>query len=164
MTETIPPDLLDAVWEYPLFDALYGRRSRRFGLGFEIDEGPFRYKSAHSPVALSEMEEALLVGAGAGFSGLALWDLSTPTPHLRGSGRTFPTTTPGGNTTLFFTNDAGLYVLDTQMAPTKLRAIETPDDRQKLLVTYREHRRALSQGRLDIPRHVPPYSAHDIWD
>ena len=105
-------------------------------------------------------------GAGrcAGFSGLALWDLSTPTPHLEGSGRTFPTTTPGGNTTLFFTNDVGLYVLDTQMAPTKLRAIETPDDRHKLLVTFREHRRVLSQGRLDIPRHVPPYSAHDMWD
>jgi hypothetical protein len=51
---------------------VYGRRSRRFGLGFKIDEGPFPYKSAHAPLALSEMEEALLVGAGAGFSGLAL--------------------------------------------------------------------------------------------
>jgi len=26
----------------PLFQALYGRRSRRFGLGFEMPEGPFR--------------------------------------------------------------------------------------------------------------------------
>jgi hypothetical protein len=32
MTEPVPPDLLRAVWEYPLFDAFYGRRSRRFGL------------------------------------------------------------------------------------------------------------------------------------
>ena len=77
-----PSELLDLAWSYPLFEALYGRRSRRFGLGFEMPEGPFRYKSAHTPVPLSEIEEALLVGAGAGFSGLALWDLPTPAPYL----------------------------------------------------------------------------------
>ena len=36
-------ELLDLAWSYPLFEALYGRRSRRFGLGFEMPEGPFRY-------------------------------------------------------------------------------------------------------------------------
>ena len=50
-------ELLDLAWSYPLFEALYGRRSRRFGLGFEMPEGPFRYKSAHTPVSLSEIEE-----------------------------------------------------------------------------------------------------------
>ena len=65
-----PCELLDLAWSYPLFEALYGRRSRRFGLGFEMPEGPFRYRSPHTPVPLSEIEEALLVGAGAGFSGL----------------------------------------------------------------------------------------------
>ena len=29
-----PSELLDLAWSYPLFEALYGRRSRRFGLGF----------------------------------------------------------------------------------------------------------------------------------
>jgi hypothetical protein len=29
-------ELLDVVWRYPLFEALFGRRSRRFGLGFEM--------------------------------------------------------------------------------------------------------------------------------
>jgi hypothetical protein len=67
------------------------REDGRFGLGFEMPEGPFRYKSAHTPVPLSEIEEALLVGAGARFSGLALWDLPTPAPYRRRSGRTFPT-------------------------------------------------------------------------
>ena len=33
MTES---ELLDLAWTYPLFEALYGRRSRRFGLGFEM--------------------------------------------------------------------------------------------------------------------------------
>ena len=43
--------------------------------------GPFRHKSAHAPVPLTEFEEALLVGAGAGFTGLAFWDLPTPPPY-----------------------------------------------------------------------------------
>src|SRR5205814_9706706 len=86
---------LDQAWSYPLFEAIYGRRSRRFGLGFEMPEGPFRYKSAHAPVPLSELEEALLAGAGAGVSGLALWDLPTPPPYPSRGGRTFGTTRGG---------------------------------------------------------------------
>jgi hypothetical protein len=156
--------LLDEAWRHSLFDALYGRRSRRFGLGFEIAEGPFRYKSKHPPLPLTEIEEALLVGAGAGFSGLALWDLPTPPAYRAHSGRTFPTTTPGGHTTLFFTNDAGLYVLDGRVPASKLREIETKDEREKVLTAYRNHCRQLGKGRLDIPRRVPPYSAHDLWD
>ena len=34
MTQSAASDLLHKVWDYPLFEALYGRRSRRFGLGF----------------------------------------------------------------------------------------------------------------------------------
>jgi hypothetical protein len=158
------PELLDAVWRYPLFEALYGRRSRRFGLGFEMPEGPFRYRSAHAPVPLSELEEALLVGAGAGFSGFAFWDLPTPPASARRSGRTFPTTRSGGCTALFLTNDEGFYVLDANVAASKLREIETPDERGKLLETYRAQRRELRRGRLDIPRRVPPMSGHDLWD
>src|SRR5882757_6467259 len=141
-----PSELLDLAWRYPLFEALYGRRSRRFGLGFEMPEGPFRCKSAHTPVSLSEIEEALLVGAGAGCSGLALWDLPTPPPYRHRSGRTFPTTRPGGQTALFWTNDEGLYVLDANVAASKLRAIETPDERTKLLDVYRSRRRRLRRG------------------
>src|SRR5215831_3209452 len=130
-------ELMDLAWSYPLFEALYGRRSRRFGLGFEMPEGPFRYQSAHAPVPLSEIEEALLVGAGAGCSGLAFWDLPTPPPYRRRSGRTFPATRAGGQTTLFFTNDEGFYVLDGDCTAGKLREIETADERTKLLEAYR---------------------------
>src|ERR1700758_3998392 len=149
-------DALDQAWSYPLFEALYGRRSRRFGLGFEMPEGPYRYKSAHTPVPLTEIEEALLVGAGAGFSGLALWDLPTPAPYRRPSGRTFPTTRPGGQTALFFTNDEGLSLLDADVAASKLREIETADERTKILEAYRAQRRELRPGRLDIPRRILP--------
>jgi hypothetical protein len=154
-----PLELLDLAWSYSLFEALYGRRSRRFGLGFEMSEGPFRYKSAHTPVPLCELEEALLIGAGAGFTGLALWDLPTPGPYRRRSGRTFPS-----HTVLFLTNDEGFYVLDANVTASKLREIETADERIKLLEAYRAQRRVLRYGRLDIPRRVPPMSGHDLWD
>jgi hypothetical protein len=155
---------LDQAWRYPLFEALYGRRSRRFGLGFEMPEGPFRYRSAHAPVPLTELEEALLVGAGAGFSGLAFWDLPTPAPYGGRSGRTFPTTRPGGHTALFITNDDGFHVLDDKVAASKLREIETAEERAKLLDVYRAQRRTLKPGRLDIPRRAPTISQHDHWD
>src|SRR6516225_2167963 len=147
-----PSNLLDLAWSYPLFDALYGRRSRRFGLGFEMPEGPFRYKSAHTSVPLNELEEALLVGAGAGFSGLAFWDLPTPPPYRRRSGRTFPTTRPGGHTALFFTNDEGFYVLDADIAASKLPEVEAPEGLGKLLEPHPTRRRRLPRGRLDTPR------------
>src|SRR6201990_3283545 len=161
---------LGQAWNYPLSEALYARRSRRCGLGFEMPEGPFRYKSARAPVPLSELEEALLLGAGAGFSGLAFWDLPTSThyPHShsqpRVSGRTFPTTRPGGHPTSFWTNDDAFYVLDDKVEPTKLREIETAAERGKLLEIYRAQRRTLGQGRLDIPRRAPTLSGHDHWE
>ena len=76
MVADIPTDLLRAVWGYPFFDTLYGRRTRRFGLGFETAQGPYQYRSSKAPVPLCEEEEALLVAAGIGFSGMALWDQS----------------------------------------------------------------------------------------
>jgi hypothetical protein len=90
--------------------------------------------------------------------GLAFWDLPTPPPYPRRSGRTFPTMRSGGRTALFFTNDAGFYVLDANCAASKLREIETLDERGKLLETYRAGRRELHSCRLDIPRQVPPMS------
>ena len=90
MTPSATPSLLHKVWEYPLFEALFGRRSRRFGLGLETTEGPFKYKSQCAPLALTESEEALLVAAGIGFSGTALWDQARPLPYRASDGRTFP--------------------------------------------------------------------------
>ena len=103
--------LLNTVWDYPLFEALYGRRSRRFGLGFEIAEGPFSYTSKHLPVPLSELEEALLVAAGIGVTGIPLWDGSRPPAFRAGDGRTFGSTTHGRRTALFLTNDSGVFVI-----------------------------------------------------
>jgi hypothetical protein len=164
MTAPAPTGLLHKVWEYPLFEALYGRRSRRFGLGFEMTEGPFKYKSQRAPLPLSELEEALLVAAGVGFSGIALWDQSRPLPRRASDGRTFPSTSRGRRTALFFTNDQGVYVIDPSApSASKLREIEAPDERENILSLYRESRKTLQQGRVDIPRRVPPLSGHNLW-
>ncbi len=164
MSQSAPSDLIRQVWEYPLFEALYGRRSRRFGLGFEMTEGPSRYKSQRAPVPLSETEEALLVAAGVGFSGTALWDQSRPLPHSAGGGRTFASTSGGRRTALFFTNDQGVYVIDPAGGSAgNLREIDTPDQRERILGLYRQHRKELRPGRLDIPRRVPPLSGHNLW-
>src|SRR5215471_14194194 len=112
MTVRAARDLLQSVWKYPLFEALFGRRSRRFGRGFAMSEGPFQYASPHAPLPLSELEEALLVAAGVGCSGIALWELSRPSPYRGGIARTYASTSGGGRTALFFTNDAGVYVID----------------------------------------------------
>ena len=163
MTRSTPSSLLDKVWEYSLFEALFGRRSRRFGLGFEITEGPFKFKSERTALPLSDIEEAVLVAAGIGFSGIALWDQSRPLPYRASDARTFPSTSRGRRTALFFTNDQGLHVIDPAApSASKMRVVETVDDREGVLCLYRESRKTLRQGRLDIPRRVPPFSGHNL--
>jgi hypothetical protein len=156
---------LDEIWSYPLFQALYGRRSRRFGLGFAMVEGPYQFKSQHPPVALSEIEEAVLIAAGIGFSGSALWEQSRPFPYRAGEGRTFPSTSHGRYTALFFTNDEGVFVIDPAAPPAaKPQTVGDAPDRERILDLYRQHRKTLQQGRLNIPRTVPPLSGHNLWD
>jgi hypothetical protein len=165
MTEAVPPDLLRSVWQYPLFDALYGTRSRRFGLGFEMAQAPYIYKSPHPPLPLSEGEEALLVAAGVGFSGMALWDESRPMPYRSADGRTFPSTSPGRRTSLFFNNNRGVHVIDPSAGSTSsMREAATSDEWAGALDLYRHHRRTLKQARLEIPRRAPPLSGHNLWD
>ena len=69
---------VEAAWNYPLFEALMGRRSRRFGFGMELEHGPFVYKSEKEPMSLSEEETALLVAAATGVTGSpnAAWSAS----------------------------------------------------------------------------------------
>src|SRR5690242_4766018 len=61
--------LLNDLARFPLLTALFGRRSRRFGLGMAIPDGPLAYASAHPPLPLTELERTLLVLCGAGVSG-----------------------------------------------------------------------------------------------
>ena len=48
-------EALDSLRSFPLLEALYGRRSRRFPLGGEIPDGPLAYRSQHEAVPLSDL-------------------------------------------------------------------------------------------------------------
>jgi hypothetical protein len=50
----LPDDALAALRRYPLLDALRERRSRRFGLGMAMPEGPLAYRSRHPGLRLTE--------------------------------------------------------------------------------------------------------------
>ena len=44
---------LQDLLEFPLVEALFGRRSRRFFRGAEIPDGPLAYRSRHEPLPLT---------------------------------------------------------------------------------------------------------------
>ena len=113
----------EAALKYPLFDSIFNRRSRRFGLGMELNDSSLEFKSSAPPIPLDEVEEALLVWAGTGLTGLCLADL----PPENGidllcqwTGRTWPSACNNHGTELFFTNDNGLYFVNVKhMLPQK---------------------------------------------
>ena len=53
-----------AAWNFPLFEAIVGCRSRRFGFGMELSHGPFSFKSDKNPVPLDEAETAIIPATG----------------------------------------------------------------------------------------------------
>jgi len=73
------PPGLDSAINHKFFDAVFQRRSRRVGLGMEIEKGPLQYKSKHKPVPLSELEEAIIVWTGLGIKNINLSDCP---PHV----------------------------------------------------------------------------------
>ena len=131
--------LLEEAWNVPLFEAIFTRRSRRFGLGMEIKHGPNAFKSDAEPHPLSFEEEAMLCMAATGMSGMNLADM----PHTRReelapdevwdgncntmleySGRTFPSPCGSHGTELFYTNDEGCYIVKVRgTRPERMREI-----------------------------------------
>jgi hypothetical protein len=59
-------EALRELTSFPLVEALFGRRSRRFALGDEVPDGPLAYRSRHEPVPLTELERMLVLSAMGG--------------------------------------------------------------------------------------------------
>ena len=99
------PEGLKSALNFGFYDSIFSRRSRRFGLGMEIAEGTLKHKSRHKPVALSELEEAMLIWAGTGMTGLSLGDLPrTGISWLfHWTGRSWPCSCNSHSTELFYT-------------------------------------------------------------
>ena len=172
---------VDEAWNFPLFEAIFKRRSRRFGLGMEIPEGPNKFKSQHDPVPLDEVEEAMLIAAGTGVTGLNLSDMPhTPRPGnldavgnwdgmcntmVEHVGRTWASPCGNHGTELFYTNDEGVYLMKLrEVQPVKLCDIETKSDRDKLVDFVRANRVKLFDGRLDIPRNTGAIMSFNMYN
>jgi hypothetical protein len=113
---TTQTEALGQLAAFPLVEALFGRRSRRFALGDELPDGPLAYRSRHEPLPLDELERMLVLSAMGGTTG---WHYSITrharyAPHVSNyaagaAGRTFPSAAGFHTAELFFTDDSGVY-------------------------------------------------------
>lgn len=162
-----------AALKYPLFDAIFNRRSRRFGLGMELTDSSLEFKSSAPPIPLDEIEEALLVWAGTGLTGLCLADLPPETGIdllCQWTGRTWPSACNNHGTELFFTNDNGLYFVNVKgMLPRDKELdlffkMDREDKIQRLLELYRESLVKLEDGRAQLPDRMPGLFEFNQWN
>jgi hypothetical protein len=123
------PGLIRAL-DFPLFDALTGRRSRRFAAGLEIPGGPFAFRSELPPQPLTELETVTVLAAMAGSTGWHFMhphssraDPALPAYSIRPGGRTMASGAGWHTTELFFTDDTGTFLFETRDAG----ALVTPD-------------------------------------
>lgn len=163
---------LKALLEFPLPQALFGRRARRFGLGMEIPSGPLAFRSEEDALPLSELEQTILVAAATGVSG---WNFGVPfgprTPEshaeftLRFTGRTAPTAAGLGTPALFFTDDRGCYCTRTRdVQPHQLQELHGGEDAlEPVLAVCREHTIRIRDERLDLPSKPPYVLPPNLW-
>jgi hypothetical protein len=155
-------DRLDALWQYPLFEAFANRRAHRFGLGTELAQTPFPFKSEKEPVPLSELESAALCWAGYGVTGLINADLECSTnTFMNWQGRTVPAPCNDQHNDLLFINDEGVFLYRPKPA-TQTREIAGAGDRAKILESYREGTVQMFEGRPDIP--PAALLRMNVWD
>ncbi len=157
---------------YPLFNALFGRRARRFGLGMEIPSGPLAFRSRHAAKPLSELEHSLLIAAATGVSGWSFgvpFGPDRPDEHahytLRFTGRTAPTAGGFGTPALLFTNDDGTFITNTR--DVRPQPGQPPggaaSDTEQILSVIRQHTMKLSDTRLDLPAEPPHMLEPNLW-
>lgn len=165
-----PKGLVDAV-NFPLIEAIHGRRSRRFARGASIPDGPLRYISHHKPEPLSELEQMLLLTSVAGNTG---WSDLIPynrnylpnIPNYAGAagGRTFPSCAGFQITEFFYTDDNGVYFLPTRDMPAvKAPAKGGKTDLQSYLDAHKSRIVKISDSRLNIPAQPQHMEMHNEW-
>ncbi|MDO8614458.1 MAG: hypothetical protein Q7T33_01820 [Dehalococcoidia bacterium] len=159
-------------WNYPLFDAIFQRRARRFPLGAEMPGDLAPFKSAQEPVPLDEIEEAMLVMAGTGISGINLSDLPfndqaganwCGNTMLQFVGRVYASACGSHGTELFFTNDDGTYLVKLRdKLPSAMQEFAGLDDREKIVQACRANTVKIGDGRLGVPM-VPGITQPFNW-
>ena len=165
---TVRPEALEAASSFPALEAIFTRRARRFALGAELT-GPLAYRSDKKPVPLAFEEEAILVAAATGVTGVVReeWPFRTEDGETTGAdklasftGRSFPSPLAIHGTELFWTNDDGVFVLPQRdVKPERYLELQTHGERHEL---YRSAVK-LQDGRLEIPRRRPNLFKFNEW-
>ena len=150
----------DEAAAFPALAAIFTRRSRRFPLGGSLT-GPLAYTSDAKPLPLSDTEEAILVAAATGITGIIReeWPFLDADGEPTGgdklasfTGRTYPSPLANKSTEVFWTNDAGTYLLSQRdVRAGSYTENQTPADHHALHGTAAR----LSAERLEIPRRQP---------
>ena len=154
-----------AAREYPLWDAIFGRRSRRVAAGGGFRSGTFSFQSTLEPQPLSRLEEAYLIAA-TGITGLPYWDNPYETadgkpllgtPCVEGTGRAAGSPDNAQSTVFFMWNDEGTYRLkkpDGAGPHVNVRTMSADD-----LIAHAERCKVkIKDGRLEFPRDFPAYA------
>jgi hypothetical protein len=169
-----PEGAIAQAWTYPLFDAMLQRRARRFPLGATMPGHLHHFTSPHAPRPLDPLEEALLILAGTGVSGINLSDLPfindqgkslAGNTMLQFAGRVYASACAAHGTELFYTNDTGVYLVQQrQVQPERMQEYTQVDDRQRLLERLQAHMVQVQPQRVDIPRRSPALLAFNQWN
>jgi hypothetical protein len=166
-------ELLADLGRFPLLEAIFGRRSRRFGLGMRIPSGPLAYTSRHAPLPLSDLERALLVLCGAGISGwtFGIEHTASAAPEhgcnypIRLTGRTYASRAGVLSSELAFTDDSGSYITRLRDLDARgLRELRDAADLPALLGWLEQHVVRLSDRRASVPAGAPHVSSHNLWN
>jgi hypothetical protein len=165
---SVRPEALEAAASFPALEAIFSRRARRFALGAELT-GPLAFRSDKEPVPLAYEEEAILVAAATGTTGVVReeWPFLTADGGPTGadklasfSGRTWPSPLAIHGTEVFWTNDEGTFVLPQRdVKPDAYVQNQTLEDQHAL---YRSAIK-LKAGRLDLPRRRPNLFKFNEW-
>ena len=164
---------LEDLARFPLLAALFGRRSRRFGVGMSIPDGPLAYASSQPPLPLMDLERTLLVLCGAGVSGwhLGMEHTATGDPHhgcnypVRLTGRVAASAAGIETSELIVTDDAGTFITSFRdLDPMRLQELQAASDLGELLRRADTHCTRLSDGRVQLPATTPHMDAHNFWN
>ncbi|MGD0303308.1 MAG: hypothetical protein ABSC71_00605 [Candidatus Acidiferrales bacterium] len=162
---------LEQLAQFPLTEALFNRRSRRFFRGAEIPDGPLAYKSKHRPLPLSALERLLVLLAVGGVTGWS--NLITRhdryAPHLSNypgsaSGRTLISAASFQTSEIFFTDDSGTYIFRTRdfLVPVP-RDAHGRNCIEDLLEAHGSRIERISDNRIHLPRREPYMEGHNTW-
>jgi hypothetical protein len=171
VVSSAPAGLHDAL-AYPFFQSVFDRKSRRMGLGMEMP-GTLAYSSPYEPVPLTELEEALLLVAGTGLTGLNLGDIDPSMgadAMVQWTARTWPSSCSNHGTELFFTNDQGTWFLDMWNLMPEDGEVSTlqgkPIEAQVewILNLVRGAKKQLSPERAQMPTGLPGLFVFNHWN